>query len=168
MNYVLGFIFCLEKRQVLLIRKNRPAFQKGYHNGIGGKVEAKEHSRAAMVRECREECGLHTVEKEWRLFCEMDCTESTDGLSPTWHIDCFTIVVDHDRFKNLISTTDEVITIWSLMHIHTMNKTLLGNTAWLIAMALDKLSNDAFAVPIMNYHGLSLPLNLKRWKSLTK
>ena len=168
MKYVLGFIFCLEKRQVLLIRKNKPAFQKGFHNGIGGKVEAEEYSRQAMVRECREECGLSTKEIEWILFCEMDCEQSTDNISSWWHIDCFFCNVSHERFRNLISTTDEVITIWSLMHIHTMNKTLLGNTAWLIAMALDKLSNDAFAVPTMNYHGLSLPLNLKRWKSLTK
>lgn len=164
MKYVLGFIFCLEKRQVLLIRKNKPAFQKGFHNGIGGKVEPNEYPRAAMVRECEEECGLVTSEKEWRLFCEMDCQESTDGITPTWHIDCFVYNVTYERFKNLISTTDEVITIWSLMHIHTMNKTLLGNTAWLIGMALDKLLNDSFASPTINYHGLSLPLNLKKWK----
>jgi 8-oxo-dGTP diphosphatase len=56
--YVCGFLFSSDRSQVLLIRKNRPAWQAGHLNGIGGKVEAGESPHDAMVREFREEAAL--------------------------------------------------------------------------------------------------------------
>jgi 8-oxo-dGTP diphosphatase len=56
--YVCGFLFSPDRSQVLLIRKNRPAWQAGHLNGIGGKVEPGESPHDAMVREFREEASL--------------------------------------------------------------------------------------------------------------
>lgn len=57
-TYVVGLIFDALNEHVLLIRKNRPSWQKGKLNGVGGKVETTEIPYDAMVRECEEECGL--------------------------------------------------------------------------------------------------------------
>ncbi len=61
-KFVVGFAFAdhesSDRCRVLLVRKNRPEWQRGYLNGIGGKIEEDESPEAAMERECHEETGL--------------------------------------------------------------------------------------------------------------
>jgi len=57
-RYVLGFMFDRDYAEVALILKNRPAWQAGKWNGIGGKIEGDETPHAAMVREFTEETYL--------------------------------------------------------------------------------------------------------------
>ena len=57
-HYVLGFVFNYSKNQVLLIEKQRPAWQMGRWNGIGGEIEEGETPYQAMVRESVEETGF--------------------------------------------------------------------------------------------------------------
>lgn len=54
-EYVLGFMFDPTLRKVLLVWKDRPTWQKGRLNGIGGHIEAGETPHEAMVREFEEE-----------------------------------------------------------------------------------------------------------------
>ncbi len=61
-RYVVGFSFTEDVDKVLLIEKNRPAWQVGYHNGVGGKIEENETPYDAMCREGMEEAGLSV---EW-------------------------------------------------------------------------------------------------------
>ena len=49
-KYVLGFIFNKDKTKIALIRKDRPEWQKGLLNAVGGKVEADETSVAASIK----------------------------------------------------------------------------------------------------------------------
>ena len=42
MNYVVGFMIQPHTQRVLFIEKNRPDFQKGKYNGVGGKIEIGE------------------------------------------------------------------------------------------------------------------------------
>jgi 8-oxo-dGTP diphosphatase len=55
-NFVLGFI--TDRKRVLLIRKNRPDWQKGLYNGVGGLVLLDETPTDAMIREAKEETNL--------------------------------------------------------------------------------------------------------------
>lgn len=64
-EYVVGFFFA--RGEVLLILKNRPEWQKGKLNGVGGKIEDGETPAQAMVREFKEETGRDTVETDWLL-----------------------------------------------------------------------------------------------------
>ena len=56
----LGYLFSADHRRVLMIRRDaRPDdIHFGYHNGLGGKLEAGEDVAACMRREIREEAGL--------------------------------------------------------------------------------------------------------------
>ncbi len=65
-NYVIGLIFD-DKNRILLINKLRPDWQKGYYNGIGGKVEGNETFMKAMIRETKEEANLD-IKKNWKLY----------------------------------------------------------------------------------------------------
>lgn len=68
MIYVVGFLFSNDHRWVTLIKKNRPEWQAGKYNGVGGKVEAGEAVQDAMVREFREETGVSTKWNDWKEF----------------------------------------------------------------------------------------------------
>ena len=50
-EYVAGFLFSPDEKEVLLIQKNRPDWQRGKLNGIGGHVEPVESRVEAMKRE---------------------------------------------------------------------------------------------------------------------
>jgi 8-oxo-dGTP diphosphatase len=79
--YVCGFAFDA-RDHVTLIRKQRPTWQKGKLNGVGGKVEtvdttpiggtprtiARESSRHAMSREFLEETGVFVPVEDWILY----------------------------------------------------------------------------------------------------
>ena len=71
-HYVLGFMFDPTRERILLIRKNRPRWQAGKLNGIGGKVEPGESPVSAMVREFTEETGLQTQPSEWSHFAVLE------------------------------------------------------------------------------------------------
>jgi hypothetical protein len=83
--YVAGFLFRENKTQVALIEKQRPAWQKGKLNGIGGRVEIDETPREAMKREFKEEAGADI--SQWRAFCYLQ------GINPEdpWTVIMFKI-----------------------------------------------------------------------------
>jgi 8-oxo-dGTP diphosphatase len=65
-NYVVGFMFCKEVDKIVLIKKNRPQWQKDQWNGVGGHIESYEKPMDAMIREFREESGVNC--DEWNNF----------------------------------------------------------------------------------------------------
>ena len=65
-RYVVGFLFRNNGTEVALVRKLKPEWQRGRLNGIGGKIEPNEDSRAAMMREFAEETGANV--DDWRAF----------------------------------------------------------------------------------------------------
>lgn len=56
-HYVVGLIFDLEMKNVLLLHRKKEPYQ-GLYNGVGGKVERGETSYQAMIRELEEETGF--------------------------------------------------------------------------------------------------------------
>lgn len=63
-RYVLVFLFGIDLKNVLLIRKNRPDYQAGKLNGLGGHIEGDETGKAAAIREVQEECNVSLREYE--------------------------------------------------------------------------------------------------------
>jgi ADP-ribose pyrophosphatase YjhB (NUDIX family) len=81
-DYVAGFMFNPSGRQVVLIKKLRPAWQAGRFNAVGGRIEekklpsgatVKESPAEAMSREFFEETNVLYPPEGWRQFCDLLC-----------------------------------------------------------------------------------------------
>lgn len=129
MEYVVGFLFKVESgmKQVLLIHKERPDWQKGRLNGPGGKVKKDELAPAAMRREFLEEAGVDVP--EWRWFCTLRLT-SQDRVH-------FLTANAKPGDPQPFTTTDERVEWFDVEDvIHGLQ--LIPNLRWLLPMALDK------------------------------
>ena len=130
MKYVAGFMFDATNAEVALIEKQRPEWQKGRLNGIGGKIEEGETPHQAMVREFEEEAGLKTEESDWHLFC------SLVGEDGSWQVDFFSCNSDIENLRNVLTQiTDERLAIVPVKYIDNWN--VMSNLKWLIPMGLD-------------------------------
>lgn len=60
-HYTVGFLFNIELTKVMLIKKAKPEWQKGFYNGVGGKFEGFENAGECMSREFHEETGIGVI-----------------------------------------------------------------------------------------------------------
>ncbi len=65
-QYALGFLFTPDGKQVVLVRKKRPANLAGKLNGIGGQLGPGESPRAGVGREFFEATGVSIPSQDWR------------------------------------------------------------------------------------------------------
>lgn len=124
-NYVVGFLFSRENNIVLMM-KNKPEWQAGLLNGVGGKIEGKETPAAAMVREFEEEAGAVTSESDWTNFCDL----KGDGF----YVHCMKAVNDAAFWAASTTEAEEVI---KLSPSELSRYECVSNLKWLIEMALD-------------------------------
>ena len=127
-NYVVGLMFNLDKTKVALIRKNRPEWQNGLLNGIGGKNNEGEHSVDAMTREFEEETSLKTFWYDWWPLVTLTAQNNA------WQVDVFYAM--GNWLGLLKDTTDEKIEIIDVANID--NEKTISNIPWLIRMCFDK------------------------------
>ena len=129
-NYVVGFAFSRDKKDIVLIEKQKPDWQKGKFNGVGGKVDAEDGSPInAMVREFKEETGAETIPEMWEHFATLkfkDC-----------NLYCFKM------YSNVIYQCDtkEAEKIYRLAidtALGEFRRPLIPNLKVLIPMALDE------------------------------
>jgi len=132
-NYVVGFAFSADKSKVVLIHKNRPAWQAGKLNGIGGKIEPGEEALNAMVREFAEECGVQTTATDWHYFTKV---LGKDG-------DVYFYRLFDDKVLNAVTSSDEEVVIMDT-NLNKLRQRGLSNVVWLIAIALDEMLPNFF------------------------
>jgi ADP-ribose pyrophosphatase len=120
-TYVVGFMFNPVENAVLLLRKNRPTWQAGKLNGIGGRVESGESPIRAMRRECVEEVGI--VVDSWNKFCVLSDERG-------WRIHFFSAVGPILNASAMTDETPEVVSAFALPF------DVIPNLKWLIPMAL--------------------------------
>lgn len=121
-EFVVGFLFSESGEQVILMRKNRPAWQAGYYNGVGGKIEPGETPAAAMTREGIEEIG---VNPEWLAYARVAYHE---------HVLHFFAARDQLAFLDARAQTDELIVrIYS--SLLDRQRMVIPNLLWLIPFA---------------------------------
>jgi 8-oxo-dGTP diphosphatase len=119
--YVVGFMFNSAENAVLLLRKNRPTWQEGKLNGIGGRVEDGEDVQQAMRREFLEETGLEC--DSWCEFCVLSDERG-------WRIHFLSAI---GLIGKAQATTDEKPVIVSAF---ALPFDVIPNLKWLIPMAL--------------------------------
>ncbi len=140
MEYTLGFMFSKEGDKVLLIQKDRPKWQAGKLNGIGGKIDhfldSESDLRTTQVREFHEETTIGTAIEEWELFAIITGTETEDKtgteVGSTYNIYCYRCF--SDKMFEAAQIESEIPTIISSFRTHEWN--CLTNVNWLVPMAL--------------------------------
>lgn len=124
--YVLGFLFSPAFDSVVTILKQKPDWQAGNLNGVGGRVEATDESaHTAMAREFKEETGVDVPAICWRLFCTMH----DRGVM----IHCF--AAHSMDFCKVRTTTAEEVIVVTLQNLKMYTR--ISNLDWLIPMAIN-------------------------------
>jgi 8-oxo-dGTP diphosphatase len=137
-DYVNGFLFSEDKYFVALVIKQKPAWQNGKLNAIGGKIEPNELAKDAIIREFFEETGV-TIESPWRQFCVL----TGDNFN------LYNYVAFSNKIHDVKTMEKEVIVVHK---VEALNFELtIPNLRWLIPMALDKDSLHAIVEEKTNY-----------------
>lgn len=124
-RYVNGFLISSDRTKVALIKKNRPDWQAGKLNGIGGHIEGVEMPESAMTREFEEETGVERHLINWKWFCIF----SGDNYQVYW----FKAFGDYE----ITTITDEEVS-WYLIEDVISNKlNIIPNIRWILLLALD-------------------------------
>lgn len=145
-DYVAGFMFSSNLDHVVLIKKNRPTWQSGRFNAVGGRVEDGEIPVKAMVREFKEETSVETDYMKWTNFADL--------VLPSGEKIAFFAIVSYNVFKTKTVTDEEVFHIFVPALIEgkdchhlayegaglasTYTKPLY-NIPWLVRMAIESL-----------------------------
>lgn len=138
-TYTLGFIFSQDLSEVLLMHKNRPDWQVGRLNGVGGKIEVNEESVDCIVREVLEEAGVKTEKESWTYFGEIK--------SDDWRVDLYTLIY-LENSKDFFTATDEKIE-W--FRVDDLPNNILKNLNWIIPLAMDRLNNKELKSCLVEY-----------------
>lgn len=126
MRAVCGFYFSEDREKVVLIHKNRPDWQAGLYNGVGGKIEDTEFAKDAMRREFLEETGVDV--EDWEPFCVLD--DQKHRFEVTYYR-AFGSQIDACK-----TTTDEEVEVHQVAAVFSLP--VVHNLSWLVPMALDE------------------------------
>lgn len=134
-RYVTGFLFTKDSEHVVLIKKLNPEWQRGFFNGVGGKIEANEQACDAMAREFEEETGVVINPEEWVCFTSIH----RPGF---YELDVYYAHSDL-AFEAKTIEAEEV----HLLKVAELPSNIIPNLQWLIPLALDKQAD--FSNPIV-------------------
>lgn len=123
-RYIIGVVFVLGTNRVLLINKQKPAWQRGYMNFPGGKVEPGENVWECAWREFREETNLNILPYEWECIGEIRGTDYTCSLMTT--------LLTEEESVEAVSMTPEEIEWVDAQHLPF---NVISNIPWLLDFA---------------------------------
>lgn len=121
---VVGFMFNEKETDVLLIEKNKPTWQRGKFNGIGGKCNEGESYLDAMCREFKEETGIDN--KSWWQVVAI-------GDNEDWEVMVF--AAKSDDVFDFKTMEEEKVNLLPLIDLDKYE--IIDNLTWLIPMCLD-------------------------------
>jgi 8-oxo-dGTP pyrophosphatase MutT (NUDIX family) len=122
-EYVAGLLFNDEGDRVTLIQKNRPDWQAGCYNAIGGKIEPGETSFMAMKREFIEEAG---VDIDWDLRITLQ--------GPDYKVHFFSCY-NSEAMTYLRTCTDEIVEV---VETYNLPENVIPNLWWIVPMMNDE------------------------------
>ncbi len=132
-RYVVGFMFDSKMESVVMVKKNRPAWQAGLHNGIGGKIEDGETPVDAMVREFSEEAGVESAAGMWAHVLTL--------RFPYAEVEFFACQND-EIFRTVKTCTDEEVVQMPIGRIE--GKCVVENIPAAIELSMQRLVDHEF------------------------
>ena len=134
--YVLGFMFNEDLNIVALIKKNRPQWQAGLLNGIGGHLEDSDETIwHGQAREFFEETGVQTIPEDWDRFAIMENEKCIVHVFRAFSNNVF----------HVSTTTDEEIHLDPVRVSPEKLSKRIRNLTWLIPLALDQSAKSVDA-----------------------
>lgn len=124
---VVGIAFDEDVSRVLLTQKERPRWQQGYFNGVGGKIEENEVAADAMSREFLEETGVQVNADSWLFFLKYQ--------GPNFEIFFYRVFLPTDLFDSAQTKTDEIVVPTPLAQIPATRT--IYNLQWIIPLMMD-------------------------------
>lgn len=117
---------------VYLLKKNKPEWQRGLWNGIGGKIEKDETPLEAICREVFEESGYTG---DFNYYAYM-----SSGMESNDPFECYVYSSVIDKFSVEPFTREkEIVAPFLVSTINTLET--IPNLNWLIPAGLDSIKN---------------------------
>lgn len=115
-------------RSGLFVRKNRPGWQAGKLNAIGGSIEEGESPIEAQIREIFEETGLVITPSQCQLMLVLI------GPKQAYRVYFFRIYLDEEFMKTAVTKTDEAIEMHIIDSLDLA--TCVPNLRWMLPMVI--------------------------------
>jgi 8-oxo-dGTP pyrophosphatase MutT (NUDIX family) len=136
-RYVVGLMFSEDSKMVLMIEKQRPEWQKGFLNGVGGHVEPGEELIDRMIEEFKEETAIITQADNW--------THSFTLSGSDWMVDFYYSF--NDLVYQFRTITDERLILLPVDRLSEMKT--LPDLQWSIPMILQlHRDKEALSTPV--------------------
>ena len=113
------------------MRRDRPAWQAGRVNALGGRLMAGESAAMAARREVREECGVDVA--EWREVLAWEDAEYRMHVMSAMS----------DRARDARTMEDQEV---FLANVNALPHNVIDNLRWLVPLALD--TDVAFPIAV--------------------
>lgn len=137
-EYSVGFMH--DHHRVALVKKNRPDWQAGLHNGIGGHIEEYDESPAhAMAREFWEEAGIKTEPEQWEHCLTLEGE----------HAVIYVFATHDERVIDVKTMTDEKVSWFWFDEIFNEVR-VVSNLRWIIPAIRQRHKYKPFTV---EFHG---------------
>ena len=150
-HYCLGFLFSRDLDRVVLVLKDRPLWQAGCWNGLGGHIEPGESPAEAMAREMREEAGITTQPGDWQEYAVM----ARLSAAPPFIAHVFRCAHPVQALRGIIVRGEDMpVKAWP---VDDLPRPILSNIPWLILTALDTKVGDGSPYEVRANIGLSFP-----------
>ena len=124
----MGFIFDSNLKRVLLAHKEKPAWQKGKLNGVGGKYEPGETAEECIRRETLEETSLDIP--EWTYVGEIQQEAGNVGF----------LAAVYKGNPRAAKKADYEEVEW--FDIDALPSNIIPNLRWLIPISLEKVTGN--------------------------
>lgn len=144
--YCLGFAFSPNLDWVVLIQKQRPDWQRGLLNGVGGHVEPPEYTASAMSREFKEETSVDIPKDDWKQFLTLENAPTSED--DPFMVFCFCTA--SEKIFAAKATTDEQVHIVNVKKVLAKFANsggpgnLIYNIPSLVSMAVTRLVASRF------------------------
>lgn len=150
-KYVAGFLFSPDLMEVVLITKEKPTWQAGKLNAVGGKIEGWygrlhdeliwEEPISAMAREFAEETGLEI--KNWKSFCLLEGGEANYKPNDPNRFSVEFFYAISENYKEVTTVESEKVDIYNVLDV-------LKDIAWSYSPSVKDLYLNATGITLPN------------------